>query len=326
MKQYALCADIGGTTLKTALISIEGDLEEVAKACGARIEAMEQVPTDLSEDGAHIPADIAGAFARLLKSRGLAVEDVAGIGMGAPGAVIDQSIVNHCVNLGWGVVPLADRMRELTGVGTILVENDANLAALGEIWAGAGAGFHSAVMLTIGTGIGGGIILNGRILSGEHGAAGEIGHMHMVDGETMTCGCGNHGCLEQYAAAPGIVRAAKSRLAKRNDSVLSSIPDFTAKDVFDAARSGDRLALDVVNQTAEMLGTALSYISCVFDPQIFLIGGGISKAGPILLEPIEKSFRIHAFHASRETEIRVCELENYAGVWGCAKLAFTESR
>ena len=215
--------------------------------------------------------------------------------------------------------------KELGGKTGLCVKagNDANVAALGEMWQGGGRGHENVVMVTLGTGVGGGIIIDGKIVSGFHGAGGEIGHIKMKDQESGTCGCGGHGCLEQYASATGIVRLAKERLAcKDTDSVLSSVEDLTAKAVFDAARDGDETAKELVDELCTMLGTALANIAAVVDPEIFVIGGGVSRAGEILLNGIREHYEEKAFHACRTTEIALATLGNDAGMYGCVRLLF----
>ena len=241
--------------------------------------------------------------------------------MGVPGPVLGECTVNKCVNLGWGTVNVADEMKRLTGVANIKAGNDANVAALGEMWQGGGKGHENVVMVTLGTGVGGGIILNGRIVPGTFGAGGEIGHMKMSKSETMACGCGKKGHLEQYASATGIVRKAQELLSESDrPSALRDAAYLSAKQVYDCAKNGDEVSLEIVDFVGGMLGTALSYISCVIDPEIYVIGGGVSKAGTILIESIRKHFKENAFHASTETAFALAQLGNDAGMYGAVKL------
>ena len=199
--------------------------------------------------------------------------------------------------------------------------NDANVAALGEMWQGGGKGCHSIVMITLGTGIGGGIILNGEILSGTNGAAGEVGHIPVWDDETEMCGCGKRGCLEQYGSATGIVRVAKRYLKAHDEpSILRQYDDFTAKEVCDAAKENDAIAIEILDLVGKTLGKALACISCVVNTEAFVIGGGVSRAGSVLLDPIEKYFKEYAFHAARDTEFKLATLGNNAGIYGGAKM------
>lgn len=197
------------------------------------------------------------------------------------------------------------------------------MAALGEMWQGGGKGHDNVVMITLGTGVGGGIIINGKIVAGSHGAGGEIGHIKMRDGETATCGCGGHGCLEQYASATGIVRMAKQKLEEETrETALISYEELTAKDVFDEAKAGDAVASELVDVLCNMLGTAMANIAAVADPEIFVIGGGVSRAGAILIDGIKEHYAAKAFHACAETEISLATLGNDAGMYGCVRLLF----
>jgi glucokinase len=265
--------------------------------------------------------DIADAIRERLEKHGVSMDDVEGIGVGVPGPVLDDGVVNGCVNLGWGVFNVAEKLSALLGGIRVVAGNDANVAALGEQWRGGGKGFKNVVMVTLGTGVGGGIIIGGRILPGGHGAAGEIGHMQMRKNETAVCGCGKKGCLEQYASATGIVRLAKLALADTTKpSSLRSLAEVTSKDIFDAAKTGDAMALKLVDTLGEMLGSALAHITAVVDPDVIVIGGGVSKAGQILLDAIVKHYRPAAFHACRDTEFKLAVLGNDAGMYGAVRM------
>ena len=310
MRPYAFGVDIGGTTVKLGLFETEGNLLEKW-----------EIPTRTEEDGRQIIPDIAEAINEKMKARGMTPDDVQGIGIGVPGPVLNGSIVNRCVNLGWGVMDVAKEMGRFTGVENIAAGNDANVAALGEMWKGAGEGHENVVMITLGTGVGGGIILNGKIVSGIHGAAGEIGHIKVSEDEAFPCGCGKKGHLEQYASATGIVRKAKELLLDpAKESVLRDLETVTAKDVFDAARNRDGLAEEVVRFSCSRLGQAMSYIADVIDPEVFVIGGGVSRAGEILLDTVKKYYRETVFHASENTEIALAKCGNDAGMYGAVKM------
>lgn len=175
-------------------------------------------------------------------------------------------------------------------------------------------------MVTLGTGVGGGIIVNGRILSGTHGAGGEIGHMNVNHEETESCNCGNQGCLEQMASATGIVRMAKKILCSCEDESMLRQKEITAKTVFDAYKQGDQLAQRVVEIFGEYLGGALACIACVTDPSVIVVGGGVSKAGKILTDCVEKYFKKYAFSSCKNTPIVLAKLENDAGIYGAAKM------
>ena len=309
-KKYAFGVDIGGTTVKIGLFSTAGMLLNCF-----------EIPTNREDDGSHILPDIAAAIKAHLEKNESSLDDVVGIGMGIPGPILSDGTINKCVNLGWGVFNVQNTMSDLCGGVPVRCGNDANVAALGEMWQGGGRGHQSIVMVTLGTGVGGGVIIGGQILDGTYGAAGEIGHIKVRDDEPDTCGCGKHGCLEQYASATGIVRMAEQYLAANDtDTVLRNAETLTSKVIFDAARNGDRVSLDLVDALGKYLGTALSYISCVVDPEAYVIGGGVSKAGDILLDTIRKHYRENAFHASRGTEFKLAELENEAGMYGAVKL------
>lgn len=309
MKKYIFGVDLGGTTVKMGFFLSSGELLHTW-----------EIPTRTEKGGKYILGDIADSVIETLREREISKDDVEGIGIGVPGPVGADGTVFKCVNLGWGVFNVADRLQELTGL-KVKAGNDANVAALGEMWQGGGKGCHSIVMITLGTGIGGGIILNGEILSGTNGAAGEVGHIPVWDDETEMCGCGKRGCLEQYGSATGIVRVAKRYLKAHDEpSILRQYDDFTAKEVCDAAKENDAIAIEILDLVGKTLGKALACISCVVNTEAFVIGGGVSRAGSVLLDPIEKYFKEYAFHAARDTEFKLATLGNNAGIYGGAKM------
>ena len=311
LKQYIFGADIGGTTVKLGLFTADGTLAEKW-----------EIPTRTEACGAHILPDVAASVSAVMTRRGIAPADVIGIGFGVPGPADDDGVVHKCNNLGWGFVDVRARMNELLpGIPRIETANDANAAALGELWQGGGKGFRSAVMITLGTGVGGGVILDGRIVSGRNGGAGEIGHFTVEPGETVPCTCGKYGCLEQYASATGVVRMAKGMLAECDTpSPLRDMTDFTAKDLCVLAAEGDSMALTVLDRFGEYLGRAMSYLSCTVDPDVFIIGGGMSRAGEMILAPALKYFRKYAFHVSAGTDAVIARLGNDAGIYGGARM------
>ncbi len=314
MDKYCFGVDLGGTTVKIGLFSIEGQLQDKW-----------EIPTRTENHGAEILSDIAASIQRRMDTGHLSKEQVTGIGIGVPGPVLNENIVQGCVNLGWGNVRVADELSALTGL-KVKAANDANVAALGEQWQGGGKGFQNLVMFTLGTGVGGGIIQNGRIISGANGAAGEIGHMVIVDSDEVvgTCGCGHRGCLEQVASATGIVNLTEKKLAEcSQDSVLRDISPLTAKDVLDAAKAGDALAEQAAENMMKQLGRAAAYIACVVNPDIFVIGGGVSKAGEYLIEGISRYYKNYAFHASADTKFALASLGNDAGMIGAAGMVCT---
>lgn len=309
MKKYAVGIDLGGTTVKLGIFTVEGQLLDKW-----------EIVTRKEENGKHILPDIAEAVLGKLEEKGIAKDEVAGAGIGIPGPVRADGTVNGCVNLGWGVVPVKAEMEALLGV-PVEAGNDANVAALGESWQGGGKGYGNAVMVTLGTGVGGGVVIDGGVISGFHGYGGEIGHMMMNPDETEYCNCGKRGCLEQYASATGVVRVAKKYLAQKiTQSPLRDCENLTAKDVFDAAKENDTLALEIVEEVCSTLALALSYISCTVDPEVFIIGGGVSKAGSILTDTIAKYFVNDVFGDQKKTVFTLASLGNDAGIYGSAKL------
>ena len=316
MKEYAFGIDLGGTTAKVGLFTTAGELLEKW-----------EVPTDTSNAGEHILENLAAAVQGKMQEKGLTADQVEGVGIGVPGPVLNSRIVPIiCANLGgWGNRNVAEELSALLGGIKVLVGNDANVAALGEIWMGAAKGCRSAVMVTLGTGVGGGVIVNGRVIDGAHGAGGEIGHITVNRHETATCGCGKHGCLEQYSSATGVVRCMKKLLDENPDTpCILRGTDFAAKDVFDAARSGDVLAAREVDEMTDTLGMALASIAATTDPEMFMIGGGVSRAGDVLFTPLREHFKTYAFRSCRETPIVAATLGNDAGIYGSVRLIVGE--
>jgi len=301
--------DIGGTSVKLGLFTQEGELLDNW-----------EIPTRKEDKGSFILQDVAASVEGKIKEKSLNKEDIVGIGIGVPGPVTEDGTVVQCVNLGWGTFNVANEMKALTGLET-KVGNDANVAALGEMWQGGGKGYKNLIMVTLGTGVGGGVILDGNILTGSNGAAGEIGHITVSYDETESCNCTKHGCLEQFASATGIVKEAKRILEKSEEaSVLRNVPALSAKAIFDAAKEGDALALRSVDQLGRYLGIALSHVSAVVDPQAFVIGGGVSKAGDMLTEVIRKHYEQNVMLALKGKEFKLALLGNDAGIYGSAKL------
>ncbi len=308
MSKYCFGVDVGGTTIKMGLFTPVGELLEKW-----------EIPTRTEEQGSKIIGDIAEAIEKKMKDAGIAKEEVIGIGLGVPGPVDKYGVVSQAVNLGWGVVNLQAEMKKITGL-PVKAGNDANVAALGEQWKGGGKGFDDMVLVTLGTGVGGGIIVNGKMIVGVGGAGGEIGHIHLEDHETEPCGCGNYGCLEQYGSATGIVRLANRKLKESTkDSVLRS-GNVSAKTVFDAVKAGDALAMEVAEEFGEYLGKGLAIIADITNPEAFVLGGGVSKAGDILISYVQKYYKKYVFHASRDALFKLAVLENDAGIYGAAKL------
>ena len=312
MKEYAFGIDLGGTTAKIGLFTTSGALLEKW-----------EVATDTSHAGEHILENLAVAILGKMKEQSIQPEQVEGVGIGVPGPVLDSSIVPIvCANLGgWGERNVSAQLSGLLNGLKVLVGNDANVAALGEIWMGAAKGAKNAVMVTLGTGVGGGVVVNGKVIDGVHGAGGEIGHITVNRHETAVCGCGKRGCLEQYSSATGVVRCMKKLLDENPDTpcVLRGT-EFAAKDVFDAARNGDALAAREVDEMSDTLGMALANIASTVDPEAFLVGGGVARAGDVLFAPLNKHFKEYAFKSCREIPIKQASLGNDAGIYGAVRL------
>ena len=284
-----------------------------------------EIPTRTENGGEAVLPDIAASIREKLAERAIGAQDVEGIGIGVSGPVDVGFTVHKCINLGWGMFNLKEAMNALLPeIPNVAAGNDANVATLGELWKGGGKGRSSAVMVTLGTGVGGGVVVDGKIVAGCNGGAGELGHMTVEPTETEPCACGKYGCLEQYASASGIVRLAKRMLAESGKpSALREREAFTAKDICDLAREGEEMAAEIVDRCGEYLGRALSYVSCAVDPDVYIFGGGMSRAGSIVTDSITAYYRTYAFHVSVETPIVLAELGNDAGIYGCAKMVFS---
>ena len=280
MEKKCIGIDVGGTTVKIGIFGIDGSLLEKW-----------EVPTRKEENGKYILSDVAASIQEKLREQNISIEDVEGAGIGVPGPVMPDGYVEVCVNLGWRDKNPQEELQKLLGV-PVFSGNDANVAALGEMWQGGGKGYKDIVMVTLGTGVGGGVILNEKIISGKHGLGGEIGHIHVRDEEKEYCNCGGQGCLEQVASATGIAREARRVLAARKEesSMRAFGDEITAKDVLDCAKAGDELAGAVMETVSRYLGLVLAQVALTIDPEAFVIGGGVSKAGPFLLEGIQKYY------------------------------------
>lgn len=310
MSKYCFGVDIGGTTIKMGLFT---------KDC--QLLSKWEIPTDKSNGGSNILTDVAKAIDNKLTAENISKEDVIGVGIGVPGPVNKDNVVLKCVNLGWGVFKVGEEVKKLTGISNIKVGNDANVAALGEATTADNSGYDDMVMLTLGTGVGGGVIINDKILAGTNGAAGELGHIQVRFDEEDSCGCGKKGCLEQYASATGIVKEAKRYMEAHDDeTVLRKIDNLTAKDIFDHAKEGDEVSLKLVDRLGMYLGTACSHIASVVDPEAFVIGGGVSKAGNILIDNIVKYYEMYAMEPLKGKPFVLAKLGNDAGIYGCARM------
>ena len=273
----------------------------------------------MEEEGSHILPDVAESIKKKLEEKRILFEDVAGVGIGAPGPIDSNGVVYKAVNLGWNVFSIKEKLEGHLKL-PVMAGNDANVAALGEMWKGGGLGSRNLVMVTLGTGVGGGIIVDGRILTGFTGAGGEIGHIHVEDQEAEVCGCGNKGCLEQYASATGITRLANRKLKESGmDSMLRN-GKISARTVFDAVKAKDALAMEVAEEFGRYLGNGLAGVACVVNPEVIVIGGGVSNAGEILIDYIRPYYEKSVFHGSRSVKFSLATLGNDAGIYGAAKL------
>ncbi len=312
MANYVFGVDVGGTSVKMGLFDKDGNVLDKW-----------EIPTRTADGGKNILPDIAASIKEKMAEKSLAKEEVAGVGIGVPGPVEKSGVVHKAVNLGWSELNMKEELAALLDGMRVEGGNDANVAALGEMWKGGGQGHKNLVAVTLGTGVGGGIIVNGEIMTGATGAGGEIGHIHVEDDETEACGCGNYGCLEEYASATGITRLANRTLQKSDkDSVLRN-GEVSAKTVFDAVKAGDELAIEIAQQFGEYLGKGLGVIAGIINPEIFVIGGGVSKAGEVLFDYIKPSFERTAFHGSKDVIFALATLGNDAGIYGAARLVLS---
>lgn len=308
MSQYVFGVDIGGTTVKLGLFDVTGGLLDKW-----------EILTRTEDSGSKILPDIAESIKAKIDEKKIAKEEVKGVGVGAPGPIDSAGVVHKAVNLGWETFSIKETLEELLHM-PVMAGNDANVAALGEMWKGGGQGSNDLIVVTLGTGVGGGIIIDGKVLTGATGAGGEIGHIHVQDGETEACGCGNKGCLEQYASATGITRLANKKLRESDKNSVLRQGEVSAKTVFDAVKEKDELAIEVAEEFGKYLGDALAVIASVVNPEAIVIGGGVSKAGEILLNYIRPNYEKNVFHGSRNAKFALATLGNDAGIYGAAKL------
>lgn len=310
MKKYCFGIDVGGTTVKMGLFTTEGELLDKW-----------EIPTRKEDGGSYILNDVAASVEAKLAEKNIAKADVAGAGIGVPGPTLDTGYVSICVNLGWKDKNPTNELSELLSI-PVKAGNDANVAALGEMWKGGGEGYLDVVLLTLGTGVGGGIIINGEIAPSHRGVGGELGHITVNPDEEATCNCGNHGCLEQYASATGVVRIAKKLLAaSKEESSLRTLETVTAKDVFDAAKAGDHLAVEAVEVLGKYLGLVVANVALTVDPDVFVIGGGVSKAGQVLIDVITKYYHKFAkIIGDNKAKVVLAKLGNDAGIYGAARM------
>ena len=310
MREYCFGVDVGGTTVKIGLIRTNGEIVEKW-----------EIPSDTSNNGENILADICKSLDEKMEQWNMTPNDIEGVGIGLPGPVLSNGTVLNCVNLGWGTFNVSEKLSQMFHGVPVKADNDANVAALGEDWLGAGKEFDSIVMLTLGTGVGGGVVINNRIVQGFNGGAGEIGHITVNEDETEECGCGRKGCLEQYCSATGVVRLAKRYMETHGEPTkMRDMNPLACRDVFNLAKEGDEASIEVVKQMSEYMGKGLGIVASVVNPQAFVIGGGVSKAGQYLIDNIEGYYRDNCFAPCSNAEVRLAELGNDAGIIGAAAL------
>lgn len=329
--KYCFGIDVGGTTIKCGLFTEDGELI-----------GQWSVPTRIGGNGALIYDDVAAAVKQKIAEKNIREEDCIGVGMDMPGTVFGEGEFGFGNNIAIiGGFPAKEVASRLGGMKVVLA-NDANAAAFGEMWMGAGKNCRSMCMVTLGTGVGGGVIEAGKIIGGFHGAAGEIGHLCVEQQETEQCNCGGHGCMEFYASATGIVRVAKRMIqtgdpmipvqegkpCRYGDSPMAALGDaLSAKDVCELAKAGDGLANRVLDFSMDRLGLALSYVTFIADPEVFVIGGGVAAAGEILFERVRKAIRKYTPLILDEGRAVVgAKLGSQAGIYGAAALVKLSTR
>ena len=306
--KYCFGVDIGGTFVKLGLFTTEGELLDKW-----------QIPTRREDNSSHVLPDIAAALKGKLEEKGISIDDVTGVGFGTPGPVTDDGVSVCPANLDWVNKPVAKELSELMGVPS-KGGNDVNVAGLGEMWRGGAKGYKNVVVVPIGTGVGAAIIVNGKVITGTRGAAGEVGHIHVDDEIQEPCGCKAVGCVEQFSSATGLVRMAKKALAEGRETSLSTLEEVTSKDVIDAAKAGDAVADEIFDKFCNYLGYSLAATAAVIDPEIFIIGGGVSKAGQVLVDRVQSYFVKYAWPGIRGIKFALAELGNDAGIYGAASM------
>lgn len=313
MQKYIVGVDIGGTTIKLAVFPV-----------GERAIETWEIKTTSREEITKIWNDIADAIRAKFAELGFDMTQLAAVGMDLPGPICDNGYLPWCVNLGMGACYPAEELSKVLDGVPVAACNDANAAALGEVYYGAAKGADNAALFTLGTGVGGGIIVGGKIVAGNRGVGGEVGHFVVNPEETEYCNCGNRGCLEQYTSATGMVRMAKKLIAKaqlKSQLYDTAENDLDAKKICDAAKEGDELGLEVIDIYSKYLAIAASHIALTIDPDVIIIGGGVSKAGAILIDKVEEYFIEYTHIAEKKAKFVLAELGNDAGTYGSAALA-----
>lgn len=310
MEKRLIGIDLGGMSAKFGVYTQDG--ERLAKST---------IPTNTEENGKYILDDIAKHIEELKETWNNEEGEIVAVGIGVPGPVKDQSVAKQAVNLGWGQVEVRKILEEKIGL-PVRVENDANVAALGELWKGSGKEVNNLVLMTLGTGIGGGIVVDGKVIGGYNGCGGEIGHMPILTKDLdRVCGCGKRNCLEQVASATGMMIRAKELLEDpKVESSLRKYEDVSPKEIFEEAKQGDEVALQIVDECAGYLGRACAIIATVTNPECFVLGGGVSNAGKFYFDKIQKVFQELTFSGCKDAFFVQAELGNDAGMLGAAKL------
>ena len=304
--------DIGGTSIKVGMFSVEGTLEAVSK-----------IPTgEIVSEAAF--AVVTEGLKALLAENGATPDDVIAIGLDVPGPVDDDGKVGMLANIELDPEGLQAAIKRTFKNANLAFVNDANAAALGELWQGTAKGSNSFVLIAIGTGVGGGVVANGKLISGAFGAGGEIGHITVNRDETATCGCGRKGCLEQYASATGIVNSYKAACKRLGTEPVALDGPTDTLSIFNAYRAGDEAAKEAIHAMSEYLGYAMAQISAIVDPQIYLIGGGVGGGFKVYAEDLRASFRKYCLAPSVATRILPASLGNDAAMYGCAYQALLE--
>ena len=312
-KKYVIGADIGGTTVKLGLFEEDGTLLEKW-----------EIPTVIEGDGTAVLRDIAAEIQKCREKHNIPADGILGVGAGIPGPVTADGVVHRCVNLGWGVFDVRTALEETVGLPVVVV-NDANAAAMGEAWKGGGRGSENVVFITLGTGVGGAVISDGRMVAGANGAAGEFGHMTINPAETETCACGRRGCVQQYVSASGIARLARKYLAEHEgESALRSVEKLTTKDVFDAAKEGDVLAKKIFDYTGRILGEKLADFIEFSAPEAIVLFGGLARAKEYIYEPTLKAMNENVLPLWRDkVDLLFSQLkESDAAILGASALAW----
>jgi glucokinase len=315
--RYGFGVDLGGTTVKIAYFNEEGNLLQKW-----------EIPTVTEGSGSQILPDIAASINGFLFEKGIGKESVIGIGIGVPGPVDGKGTVNKCINLGWGVFNIHEALGELTGL-PVRAGNDANVAALGESWKGGGEGCDNMILATLGTGVGGGIVIDGKVYSGFNCAGGELGHM-VIEYNGKLCSCGRRGCWEAYSSATGLTNMTKEKVLecryKRVPSLMVNEEDangkVSARTAFSAMKKGDVAAKEVVDKYIRYLACGLSNVINIFQPEVLSIGGGVCNEREWLLNPLMELLASEQYtrDGAKQTKVLIAELGNDAGIIGAAGL------